>query len=150
MSSSVKNFDEWLPFKNNGNNELKNDVIIKYHSEWIEKYPELKALKLESEYLSKKWYWNYTMNKTIEKMNIDLFIEIVKNNDNWDISFEMSTECEEEDLNRYKSNIQDEKHFEKNELDWEELNLNLKKICEWIRVWNHSFYKKYNVYILNK
>ena len=57
-------------------------------------------------------------------------------------------ECEEEYLvnnKNDKSLIQDEKHYDKFNLNWDELDFQLKKICEWIRKWNHN-YNKVNGY----
>lgn len=145
----IKESSDNIPFSNidkKGNS----DTISKYANEWKDKYPELKIMKLESDYIDKKWNWLFSINKKHDNINIDLFIEIEKS-EYWDIRFELIMECEDEYLNnniKDKSNIQDEIHYEKNNLDWEELNSSLSKICEYIRDWNYNFHKENGFYPL--
>ncbi len=128
-----------MPFNKTGDSKISNDVIAKYHSEWVKKYPEISILKLESDYYDNSYSWLYSLNKKHESVNIDLFLEIIDNNGNWSVSLEIILECEDEYMVNNKSNksfTQDEKHYDKKDLDWEKLNLHLKKICESIRLWN--------------
>lgn len=150
-SNNINKFENWLPFQQKENDKTSNDIIMKYHLEWVKKYPELKMLSLESDYYKNTWSWLYSLNKKNDSINIDLFIEIVKKGDNWNISLELVLECEDEYLTnnkKDKSNTQDEKHYEKHDLDWEELNLHMKKISEWIRMWNQEFHKEWGFFPL--
>ncbi len=151
MSKNVNKFEDWIPFKKREEvSNLSNDIIRKNHADWINKFPEMTMLKLTSDYYDNTWSWLYSLNKKNEKVNIDLFIEIEKK-ENWSIKFELVLECEDEYLVNNKKDMsltQDEKHYEKNNLDWEELNFQLKKICEWIRTWNQDFYKEWDFYPL--
>jgi len=136
---SIDKFEEWIPF--NKNKEATNDDIRKYHSDWIEKYPELRVFKLTSDYYKNSKEWLYSLNKETDNINIDLFLKITKN-DNWDIEYEMVLESDT------SLSIQDEKHYSKSDLDYEELNHEIRKIAEYLRTWNQSIHKEYDFYPL--
>lgn len=148
---NISKFGDWMPFNNKNDDKSSNDIIIKYHSEWVKKYPELGALKLESDYYKGKYNWLYSLNKEKNSINIDLFLEIEKNDDDWSINLELVLESEDDYLVNNVKNLsltQDEKHFEKNNLNWEKLNYHLKRVCEWVRTWNEDFHKEWGVYPL--
>jgi hypothetical protein len=140
---NIKTFENYLPFSKSGDTK-SSDIIRTKHLDWLDKFPELKMLKLNSDYYDKTWNWLYSLNKKTDDINIDLFIEIEKK-EMFNISFELIMECEDEYLvnnKNDKSHIQDEKHYEKKNLNWEELNFQLKKVCEYIRIWNRDFEKE--------
>jgi hypothetical protein len=140
-----------MPFNKKSDSKISNDVTMKYHMEWCNKYPELKTLKLESGYDDGSYSWLYSLNKKHEDISIDLFLEVVDKDGNWSLNLELVLECEDEYLvnnKENKSHTQDEKHYEKRDLDWEKLNLHMKKTCEWMRGWNEDFYKEWGFYPL--
>ena len=148
-SKNVDKFEDWYPF-NKKNDSDTSDIIRTNHLEWIRKYPEMKMFKLSSDYYNNTWNWLYSINKKTDSINIDLFIEIEKM-DKWSINFELIIECEDDYLINNISNksmTQDEKHYEKQNLNFEELNYNLNRICEFIRKWNNNFYKEHNFHPL--
>ncbi len=150
--SNIDKFENWKHLnKKNESNENSKDAFQKYNLDWEKKYPELRMLKLTDDCSDNNCNWLYSLNKKNEKVNIDLFIEIEKN-ENWKINFELVLECEDEYLvnnKKDKSNTQDEKHYEKRNLDYEEFNNQLKKVCEYIRSWNQEFYKEWDFYPLS-
>lgn len=98
----------------NFDNNIQEDV---YEKQFIEKYPEIRKMKLNK---NDDEYHFYTE-------NIDIFIEKNKSDD-WDLFFEMKNES-----NSYS----EEKLYQKTSLDWSELNFHLKKLCEYIRNINY-------------
>lgn len=149
MNSNIDKFEDWMPFYNKDIN-VSSDEIMKIYKEFCEKYPEIRMLKLESDYSNGTRYWLYSLNKKSDTINIDLFLEISKKN-NWSLNFELVMECEDEYLvnnKTDKSYTQDEKHFEKMNLNWDELNFNMKKVFEWVRKWNLDFFKENGFYPL--
>lgn len=128
----IKKFENFIPFDNDKTNNPEKDIIHKYHSEFLKRYSELKEMKLSSDYYQGKNIWNYSYNKNDDKSNIDFTIDIEKG-DYWDVNFEFS----EQFTNDY--NINDEKHYEKKNLSWEELNYELNKITKWLKLSVKSF-----------
>ncbi len=125
--------------------------IKKYNNEWKGKYPELKMLKLEPITDTNELSWLYSLNKKFDSINIDLFINITKSITSWNIDFELVMESEDEYLNTNSSDktmLQDEKHYSKSNLKYEELDLELNKVCSYIRDWNNKFNKKWDFFPL--
>ena len=133
---------------------ISNDMfqeIKKYNNEWKEKFPELKMLKLEPSVINGDLSWLYSLEKKHDIINIDLFLHVSNFDNRWSIDFELIMESEDEYLNNNtsdKSMIQDEKHYAKSNLSYDDFMISLNKICSYIREWNHNFYKKWDFYPL--
>jgi hypothetical protein len=140
---AVDNFDKF--FENNDSNEERFEKIKKHNDEWREEYPELKMFKLDfdSEENSKDHNWLYSLNKNHESINVDVFIEI-NYSKNWKLDFEMVIESSDESDSSY----QDEKHHTKSNLSYEELKIELNKVCSFIRKWNREYHSTHDFYPL--
>ncbi len=139
----IDKFEEWIPFTKN--NDVSNDEIIKFHTEFIKKYPEFRNMKLESDFYNKTKYWTYSLNTTIKDIEVEIFLEISKKT-NWSFTFELISKSNKNET----SFTQEEKVFEKNNIDWEELNFNLQKVVVYIRNWNRDFEKEIGVSLFKK
>ena len=139
---SVDKFDKF--FENNSSDE-KFEKIKKHNSEWREDFPELKMFKLEYDADEKHddYNWFYSLNKKHDSINVDVFIEITYSK-SWEIDFEMVIESQDEQ----DSSFQDEKHHSKKNLNYEELVIELNKICSYIRKWNREYHNTHDFYPL--
>lgn len=108
------------------------DDILKHHIEWIKKYPILKKLDLESDYIhdDKKNVWIY--NSINKKENYNIFLEI-QEKDTWSLSLEIELYDDDKEYN---------KSFEKNGLNYEELNTHLRRASIYIEDWLNELNNK--------
>lgn len=113
----IKTFES---FSNYDNDYEHTDKIIEYSTVWCDEFPELRKFKLNSDFKNKSWIWNFLYTEKDKEM----IIKIVDNNSNWDIYYEY-----------YNINdiINEENHFFKKNLTYEELLSNLSKISYYIR-----------------
>jgi hypothetical protein len=139
----IDNFKDWLPFSKN--DTISNDDIIKYHNEFSKRYPELKKMKLESDYYNKTKYWSYSMKNIVKDLNIEIYLEISRK-ENWSFTFELISKSNINEM----SFMQEDKIFEKKNVDWEELNFNLQKVILYLRKWNKEFSKEFGFSLFEK
>jgi hypothetical protein len=141
---SIFNFDKFFESNNEETND-KFDKIVLHNKEWKSSYPEIKMFKLEydSDDKNKEYNWLYSLNKKHDSISIDAFIEISYYK-NWKIDFEMVIESTDETDSMY----QDEKHHTLANLNYDELKIELSKICSFIRKWNKEYFNTHNFYPL--
>ena len=113
----IKTFES---FTNYDTEYEHSDKIVQYSAVWCEEFPELRKFKLTSDFKQKSWIWDFTY-KENEKESL---IRIVDNNSNWDFFYESYN---------IDNNTNDEYHFFKKNLTYEEMISNLSKICYFIR-----------------
>jgi hypothetical protein len=127
----IQRFNDYL------SENVKNEEFLKkYHTEWVEKFPELRLFKLEAGDINHNIIWFYS----IDKDSLDASIEIKKYTSSWSINFEISKKISTEDL---VSNHED--HFSKNGLNYKSLLIQLKRIFTYIHEWNSNVYNKENI-----
>jgi hypothetical protein len=95
-------------------------AFTRNHSQWCSMYPELEQFEFDSDYVDGKLIWRYAL----EKESVEMYLEIKKSNNSWELGFEMFVSEE---------GSEQEKHYGKSGLDMNKFQVELSHIAKIIK-----------------